>query len=238
MPHRNSLLGATCNLFELVGIPALLIGAAGEVFYVNSLARAKFETFLQITNGRLTSTNRSTIAAIDKLARSAADCVCDHALHAVAVHRPNARPLIIHGISLTEDMRKSFEPARGLLLLLDPNDYPTPSAKKLEVGFGLTATEAKLAIRLAAGDDLSAAGRACRISYESARSALKSVFQKTDTHRQVEVVMLISRFAVMPRCFSWICPSDKPIAKQPRREVGCTNVLCPCSSDLSQHDVC
>lgn len=59
--------------------------------------------------------------------------------------------------------------------------------------FGLTPAEAHLANRLVAGDTLDTAAAALRISKETARSQLKQIFTKTDTHRQAELVAFLCR---------------------------------------------
>ena len=57
--------------------------------------------------------------------------------------------------------------------------------------FELTPAEAKLALRLAAGDTLRASARTLGVSYETARTTLKSVFHKTNTCRQVALVIVV-----------------------------------------------
>jgi DNA-binding CsgD family transcriptional regulator len=57
--------------------------------------------------------------------------------------------------------------------------------------FELTPAEAKLALRLAAGDTLRASAHTLGVSYETARTTLKSVFHKTNTCRQVALVIVV-----------------------------------------------
>ena len=57
--------------------------------------------------------------------------------------------------------------------------------------FGLTQAEARLALHLVAGETLRSAEVKLNISYETARSRLKSIFDKTKTHRQAELVIVI-----------------------------------------------
>jgi DNA-binding CsgD family transcriptional regulator len=57
--------------------------------------------------------------------------------------------------------------------------------------FGLTEAEARLADVLAAGEDLRAAALKLRITYGTARTRLAEIFQKTNTHRQAELVTLL-----------------------------------------------
>jgi DNA-binding CsgD family transcriptional regulator len=75
-------------------------------------------------------------------------------------------------------------------------DHPT---KVLRDRFGLTPSEARLALRLVMGESLRSAALALDISYETARTALKTVFAKTSTHRQSELVIVILRAAGFAR---------------------------------------
>ena len=65
------------------------------------------------------------------------------------------------------------------------------SIKLLRSHFGLTQAEARLALHLVAGETLRSAEVKLDISYETARSRLKSIFDKTKTHRQAELAIVI-----------------------------------------------
>src|SRR4029079_1502421 len=55
--------------------------------------------------------------------------------------------------------------------------------------FSLTPAEIALVDKLLAGKSLQEAARERKITYETARSTLKSVFFKTGTHRQSELII-------------------------------------------------
>jgi DNA-binding CsgD family transcriptional regulator len=59
--------------------------------------------------------------------------------------------------------------------------------------FGLTPAEARLVLRLVSGGSLRSAARALGIKYETVRTHLKSIFQKTGTRRQAELVIVVIR---------------------------------------------
>ena len=61
----------------------------------------------------------------------------------------------------------------------------------LQCHFGLTPAEARLALHLVAGETLRSAEVKLNVSYETARSRLKSIFDKTKTHRQAELAIVI-----------------------------------------------
>ena len=80
---------------------------------------------------------------------------------------------------------------RALLTLNALGPKPGPPAAILAKTFRLTPAEAKLACIIARGASPEIAAGDLKISRETARNQLKSVFAKTDTHRQSELVALI-----------------------------------------------
>ena len=64
--------------------------------------------------------------------------------------------------------------------------------------FGLTPAEARLALHLVAGETLRSAEVKLSISYETARTHLKNIFDKTGTSRQAELVIAI--VTALPGC--------------------------------------
>jgi DNA-binding CsgD family transcriptional regulator len=61
----------------------------------------------------------------------------------------------------------------------------------LRCHFGLTPAEARLALHLVAGETLRSAEVKLSISYETARTHPKNIFDKTGTCRQAELVVVI-----------------------------------------------
>ena len=66
-------------------------------------------------------------------------------------------------------------------------------AKSRVSAFRLTPTEAQLAIRIAGGLSLDQVAEELNMSRETSRNHLKAIFAKTGTHRQGELVALLSR---------------------------------------------
>jgi len=60
-----------------------------------------------------------------------------------------------------------------------------------EDSFHLTPTEGRLVVHLVQGASLKSSAEALGVTYETARTVLKSVFQKTGTHRQAELVLRV-----------------------------------------------
>jgi DNA-binding CsgD family transcriptional regulator len=118
--------------------------------------------------------------------------------HTFTCARPSGkRPYVIHVLPLS---RSSFderprEPA-ALVLICDPereNESGTAVLRRLH---GLTVAEAEVAQRISRGLSLKQISDELSVSYQTIRTHLQHVFDKTDTHRQGELVRLL--FAQRP----------------------------------------
>jgi len=78
-----------------------------------------------------------------------------------------------------------------MVFIREASDRPQLSAPMLIELFGLTRAEAALALQLAQGKSLDEAAALSGISRYTARAQLASVFDKTETHRQPQLVGLI-----------------------------------------------
>ncbi len=81
--------------------------------------------------------------------------------------------------------------AKALVFISDPEDTPEAPEMLLQRLYGLTSAEARFALSLSAGNSLDGASNDCSITRETARTRLKRIFAKTDTHSQTELVRLI-----------------------------------------------
>src|SRR5262245_17437202 len=90
---------------------------------------------------------------------------------------------------------KRAERASPALEMADITNFPTPSEAQLRTLFGLTASEARLARHLAAGDAIEEVADALGIKLTTARSKLAVIFSKTGIRRQTKLVAVLSRIA-------------------------------------------
>jgi DNA-binding CsgD family transcriptional regulator len=87
-------------------------------------------------------------------------------------------------------------PGRHVALFLsDHGDGEVTGADALQSRFGFTAAEARLAGALLAGQRLAGASRALGVSVMTVRSHLRSMFAKTHTHRQADLLRVLLRGA-------------------------------------------
>jgi len=114
------------------------------------------------------------------------------------LHRPSGRrPLSILVASLpTHKLQLGQEAASAAIFVTDPDRAPVTSAEVIRLMLRLTPAEAQLVHCLVIGHSLKEAAEHLSIGVETARKRLKVIFQKTDTHRQSDLVRLALRCVV------------------------------------------
>jgi DNA-binding CsgD family transcriptional regulator len=189
------LLGVT-NALAQVQQPALALNSLGFVLDTNSAAEQMFDDEVRVCNHRL--------LVGDKVARSALNDLADQLqatpdtatlpVSPIIVRRRTKRPLLIRILPVDGAARSPFLGARALLVFSDSESASAPRPQLLAQIFGLSRSEAKLAAIVAAGRSPQEAAEELGIARETARNQLKAVFAKTGTHRQGELIALLSKF--------------------------------------------
>ena len=82
----------------------------------------------------------------------------------------------------------------AIVFIGNPDRAASFPAESLQKIYGLTPAEARIAIALLDGRSLTEVATANHVTKETIRSQLKSVFQKTATRRQAELVCLLTSF--------------------------------------------
>lgn len=105
---------------------------------------------------------------------------------------PPKRPLSILVRPLAQEVAGAQSAAPPALLLIGvPDRASAPPAIRLRQAYGLTAAEAAVAQRLLQGCDIHAVARLANISVTTARTHLRSLLAKTETHRQSELMWVL-----------------------------------------------
>lgn len=78
-----------------------------------------------------------------------------------------------------------------MLLFYHPESAPSTDANLLHAVFGLTPAEARIATLLAEGLSLKKIAEAQGTQHDTVRKQLRSIYQKTATNRQPELVRLL-----------------------------------------------
>jgi DNA-binding CsgD family transcriptional regulator len=174
-------------------LPAIAIDQHGFVADANAAAAAVFDQNINIKDRRLfvRDPDARTLLknAVDQLKELPR--LDSLALEPVIVPRMDKLPVIVRIWPFDGPAHQPGQEVRALLTLNSLGPKPGPSAAILAKTFRLTPSEAKVACIIARGAPPDIAARELHISRETARNQLKSVFAKTDTHRQSELVALL-----------------------------------------------
>jgi DNA-binding CsgD family transcriptional regulator len=191
--HTVDLVGA----LEAVRHGVIIVGSGWWVINLNTAAERilRAEDGLKMSATRIAATgmradhklNRALHAALidnGSQIRSGRSFVCE---------RPSGkRPYVVHVLPLhhTAPDEISSE-ARALVLIIDPDQEPEPAAALLRRLYGLTIAEADIALHIARGANLTEISDQLSVSITTVRKHLQHVYDKTDTHRQAELVRLL-----------------------------------------------
>lgn len=190
---------AALDTFEMSGSAVVLFDRCGEVFRLNKAAQRLLGHDLQIVRKRLVSRDRDATAGLDR------------ALHAllwrsgggslqppVSLRREEGHPILAYLSRLSGVAADCFAPCQVIAVLVDLEARVRLVERDLMSVFNLTPAEARLANRLSSGCSIEDIAAELRISYETSRKQLKSIFHKTNTHRQAQLVALLARFSAGP----------------------------------------
>jgi len=113
--------------------------------------------------------------------------------------RPSGkRPYVVHVLPL----QRSVHPAgpamtnpAAMIVIIDPELEPRPPVPLLRRLYRLTQAEAEVAVRIARGADVRHIAEELRVSVPTVRTHLQHLYDKTDTHRQAELIRLLLAIA-------------------------------------------
>jgi DNA-binding CsgD family transcriptional regulator len=193
---HGSVSSPTAALYAMrlaMRLPAIALDQHGFVADVNAAAETIFDNDVKIKGRRLfvrDPTARALLKeVIDQLRTSPR--LNPLATEPIIVQRKNKMPVIVRIWPFDWAAHLPAQEVRALLTLNALGPKPGPPAAILAKTFRLTPAQAKLACVIARGASPEIAAGELKISRETARNQLKSVFAKTDTHRQSELVALL-----------------------------------------------
>jgi DNA-binding CsgD family transcriptional regulator len=176
---------------ELVGLPAILLDREGHALCANGLAQSMEDHIGWSASNRVYLRDRKADARLQDALRAEG---LTHALTGCSIpSKPQeSTAAIIHLIPVAGTARDLFEGGFNLLLVTPIGVKPAQSAVLLQGLFDLTPAEAEICRQLSRGYALDRIARERGCAVDTVRSQLKSIFDKTGTSRQSELVALLA----------------------------------------------
>jgi DNA-binding CsgD family transcriptional regulator len=180
---------------EAGGRAVLGLDAAGRVLAVSPAAEALLGEAIHIRNGALGTGDPALESRLSALVEAAIrhDPEQPDAMPPpLGIDLASGGTLHIDALPLPRDVTP---PRRivALIFLRRTGEGRGSRAEALRNQFGLTPAETRLALALADGIGLREAAERNGVQLSTARVQLKSIFGKTETHRQAELVALLAR---------------------------------------------
>jgi DNA-binding CsgD family transcriptional regulator len=173
--------------------PALLMDDEGCVIEANLAAETVFGPDIQIRDRRLVVRDAAARARLQAILTGLGDASKERGAPSepIVVPRQEKLPILLRIWPFEDHARQPSREVLALVVLNALGPRPGPPAGLLATAFSLTPSEARLACIIARGAGPDIAAKELKISRETARNQLKSIFAKTGTHRQSELVALL-----------------------------------------------
>jgi DNA-binding CsgD family transcriptional regulator/PAS domain-containing protein len=215
-PHLSRALDASLQLghladgtrqlarvLQLMPNPALLLDGKGRITLANPAAELLLRTGDGLALDRdgglqlAAALPAETAALSTALARAlaVASGADDELGEPLRLTRPSgAAPLLVLPVPLPPPafaLWELLEPARVLVLIIDPSARSRAAASAIQATFGLTAAEARVAVLVGSGLSGPQAAATLGISPSTVKTHLKRCFDKTGVHSQVALARLL-----------------------------------------------
>lgn len=197
--HHGEIIEAS---LDQLSIGVLLIDEEGVAFHMNKKAEEIIATQVGVSlvSGRLVASSLSESARLRQIISNAIGRLSDGEMavgEAMSLMNSavDMKPLSILVTPLNSRNREQLSflhrRAAAAVFVGSPSQTRQPNEEVIRMLYGLTEAEARLASALAMGHSLNEICSFYRISIHTARSHLKTVFEKTGCSRQAELVKLI-----------------------------------------------
>ncbi|MGH1587840.1 helix-turn-helix transcriptional regulator [Methylobacterium phyllosphaerae] len=183
------------RVFDRMGCGGIILSTTGHILAINTSARFILQQMFELDEAEVAALSGSGREVIKQLLGRGRSRVSLDNENWILIKRSGQRPLIMNCVPVPV---LSDDGPHSVLLLIDLDATPLPSTACLEQIFGLTRAEARLTLLLVGGETLNEVAERLHLSVATVRTQLRAVFEKTHTHRQAELVVLVSRLAALP----------------------------------------
>lgn len=185
----ESRIDGVAYSFEIANLACIFFDRFGKVTTINRSAQQLLGRDFHIKSGELTANAPKDTVAI----RISVGCAVKPRMSGgldqgpVVVPRLNKRPLVLRIQPLPARMFDIFRHSVAIAVVEDLDQRMVTTPQTLKQLFGLTVKEAAIALDMATGAGVRETADRAGLSYETVRSYLKTIYQKTGTCRQSEL---------------------------------------------------
>ncbi len=184
---------------DVLAMPTMLFDEYGRVVHANRSAATLLggRSALWLEGGHLFARDDAVTRHLNLEVSNAIRTsrgVAAHPVGTVPLPRRGQMPLMLMVAPLRLTASRSNlapQPGAALLFAFDPDCAPAVGVDAVRTLLGLSAAEAQLAVALCSGMTLDDTARERGTSIHTIRTQLKSIFNKTGTRRQCELVSLL-----------------------------------------------
>lgn len=202
----SDLLGANAAMSETlaacadaVAVGLVLVGAESEILHANRAANLMLSSGEPIKSlgGRLAAPSPDATAKLRQAVALAQ--IDDASIGASGIGIPLTQaedaPAVAHVLPLVRgELRTRLAPQAATAVFVSDANARRPPAIEAVVGlFGLSAAEFRVLAQLAAGEAVAEAAASLGLSEATVRTHVQSIFRKTGTSRQPDLIALIDR---------------------------------------------
>jgi DNA-binding CsgD family transcriptional regulator len=195
------------HAFDLLDLGVFIVDGELRPFFMNKYAEGliKEADGLSIYRGKLQTSDAGTARALRGIVKSTialkearlhrlpgVEQIADagRQLDLPRISRRAALTASVMPLGVENDVALMVPPARAIVLVKRPNERPQIDISSLAEILDLTPRQATLTALLAEGATLGQAAASLGLAINTARWHLKEIFEKTDTHRQIDLVRL------------------------------------------------
>lgn len=183
-----------------------LLNAAGQILFVNREAERiiAMGDGLILSRSELRATHHENARALAQMIASVIRGFPRHTSRRggdLAISRPSGeRPwlLTVVPIGSTRDILFGMPEPRAAVHILDPSRRPSDPGMRLHTLFGLSPAEQHLALDLVRGVTLAESADRRTVALSTVKTQLLQLFAKTGTHRQSQLIALLSGCLTVP----------------------------------------
>lgn len=183
------------RVLDRMGCGGLVLATDGQVLAINAGARRILQETFSLEDTDVDELHGSGREYVKQLLNRGRTRIQLDSENWILIERDYEPPLIMNAVPVPV---LSEGGPHTVLILIDLASHPKPNRAALEQIYRLTPAEARLAVHLGSGAALPEAAKALGITVATVRTQLRSIFDKTHTHRQAELVILIARLSALP----------------------------------------